>query len=133
MMIKNFEIVRDSGTLFSVNNILGFPHETPELAFDTIYFNREIEVWDRNTYPFTPFHGTPLRTECEKLGYLKDEDIVQSVVVGGSIFNIPQFPKEKIDGIVKTFNMYVNFPKSRWPILKKLKSIHPKQKRSSRN
>ena len=83
LMLKNFAIVEDSGIPFSVNNILGFPHETRELAFDTIEFNRKINAHDRNAYAFTPFHGTPLRKECERLGYLKNEDISKSVVTGG--------------------------------------------------
>ena len=71
LMIKNFKIVEDSGIPFSVINILGFPHETRELAFDTIEFNRKVNANDRNAYAFTPFHGTPLRNECENLGFLK--------------------------------------------------------------
>ncbi len=117
-MIKNFKVVKDSGIPFSVNNIMGFPHETYELAFDTIRLNRSIDADDRNAYPFTPFHGTPLRDECERLGFVKNEDIVQSVVVGGSLLNMPQFPQSKIQGVVKTFNMYVRFPESRWPEIK---------------
>ena len=27
-------------------------------------------------------------------------------------------PKEKVDGLCKTFNLYVSFPKSRWPEIK---------------
>lgn len=119
MMIKNFKVVKDSGIPFSVNNIMGFPHETYELAFDTIRLNRSIEADDRNAYPFTPFHGTPLREECERLGFIKNEDIVQSVVVGGSLLNMPQFPQNRIQGVVKTFNMYVRFPETRWPEIKR--------------
>ena len=113
-MIDNFKIVAKSGIPFSVNNILGFPHETRELAFDTIRFNKLIDANDRNAYHFTPFHGTPLRDEVERLGFLKDEDIVQSFVIGTSLLNMPQFPRDQIEGLTKTFNMYVKFPENRW-------------------
>lgn len=119
LMITNFKIVTDSGIPYSVNNILGFPNETYELAFDTIELNRQIEATDRNAYAFTPFHGVPLRTVCEQLGYLKEDDIVQSIFVAGSCLDMPQFPRKKVNGLVKTFNMYVKFPKSRWPQIKK--------------
>lgn len=119
LMVKNFKIVTDSGIPYSVNNIIGFPNETYELAFDTIELNRQVDSTDRNAYAFVPFHGVPLRAVCEQLGYLKDEDIVQSMFVSGSCLNMPQFPREKINGLVKTFNMYVKFPKSRWPEIKK--------------
>ncbi len=119
LMVKNFKIVVDSGIPFSVNNIMGFPHETYELAFDTVRLNRLIDANDRNAYHFTPFHGTPLRVECENLGFIKNEDIAQSFVIGDSILNMPQFPKNEIQGLVKTFNMYVKFPESRWPEIKR--------------
>jgi len=127
LMIKNFKIVKDSGIPFSVNNILGFPHETEELAFDTIRFNKHVDADDRNAYAFTPFHGTPLRHECEQLGYLKYEDISRSLVIGidKSPLNMPQFPRERVKAIVKTFNMYVKFPESRWPDIKKAEADTP--------
>lgn len=118
LVIERLKIVNKIGIPFSVNNIIGFPHETYELAFDTIELNRKIDASDRNAYPFTPFHGTPLRKVCEDLGYLKDEDIVKSCVEVGSILDMPQFPRDKVMGLVKTFNFYVKFPKSKWPVIK---------------
>ncbi len=121
LMLRNFSIVEHSGIPFSVNNIIGFPHETRELAFDTIEFNRKINANDRNAYAFTPFHGTPLRKECERLGYLKHEDISKSLVarIEENPLDMPQFPKSEIGKIINTFNMYVKFPKHRWPEIKK--------------
>jgi len=112
LIINNFKNVKDSGIPFSINNIVGFPHETRELAFDTIRLNRHVDADDRNAYLYTPFHGTPLRVECEKLGLVKNEDIVQSIVTGESLLDMPQFPKKEVQAIVKTFNMYVKFPES---------------------
>ncbi len=119
IITKNLKVVNDVGIPFSVNNIMGFPHETYELAFDTIEINRQIAASDRNAYAFTPFAGTPLRELVNKLGLLKADDIVNCIFVKGSILNMPQFPREQISGLLKTFNMYVNFPKSRWPDIKK--------------
>ena len=120
LMLNNFKVVEESGIPFSVNNILGFPHETRELAFDTIEFNRKINANDRNAYAYTPFHGTPLRVECERLGYLKYEDISKSLVarIDENPLDMPLFPRSEVGKIVKTFNMYVKFPKSRWPEIK---------------
>ncbi len=129
LMVKNFKIVKDSGIPFSVNNIMGFPHETEELAFDTIRFNKFIDSDDRNAYQFTPFHGTPLRQECERLGLVKDEDIVQSFVVGDSILDMPQFPKRRVIALTKTFNMYVKFPESRWPQIRQAEQDTPEGQR----
>lgn len=127
LMEKNFKIVEASGIPFSVNNILGFPHETEELAFETIRFNRLVNANDRNAYAFTPFHGTPLREECERLGFLKYEDLSRSLLVGidESPLDMPQFPLERVQALVKTFNMYVKFPESRWPEIKKAEEETP--------
>jgi len=40
-----------------------------------------------------------------------------------------QFPKEKIDGLCKTFNLYVSFPKSRWPEIKLAEKNNPEGQR----
>ena len=117
-IIEKLAIVNEIGIPFSVNNMIGFPGETRELAFDTIELNRKIHADDRNAYPFSPFHGVPLRTECERLGYLKDEDIVESMVASGSILDMPQFSKKSVEGLCKTFNLYVSFPRSRWEEIK---------------
>ena len=102
---------------FSVNSIMGFPYETREIAFDTIRLNKTFvdpKIVDINAYPFTPFAGTPLRDVCEMLGYVKKNDVVKSFVANGSVLNMPQFPRDSVQGLVKCFNMYVNFPEERW-------------------
>ena len=119
VIIEGLKTVEDIGIPFSVNNILGFPHETRELAFDTIRLNRTFNADDRNAYPFTPFTGTPLRKVCEDLGFVKNTDIVRSMVANGSILNMPQFNRNDVNGLCKTFNMYVNFPENRWPEIEK--------------
>ena len=119
VITEGLKIVKEIGIPFSVNNILGFPYETRKLAFDTIKINRTFEADDRNAYPFTPFTGTPLRKVCEELGFVKNTDIVKSMVANGSILNMPQFNREEVNGLCKTFNMYVNFSERRWPEIKK--------------
>lgn len=129
LMIKNFKILNDVGMPFSVNNIMGFPHETYDLAFDTIRLNRQIDANDRNAYAFTPFAGTPLRRICNELGLTKETDIVHSIFVNGSLLKMPQFDQQKINNLLKTFNMYVKFPLSRWPDIKRAEENTPEGKR----
>ena len=119
VITEGLKIVKEIVVPFSVNNIIGFPYETRKLAFDTIKLNRTFEADDRNAYPFTPFTGTPLRKVCEELGFVKNTDIVKSMVANGSILNMPQFNREEVNGLVKTFNMYVKFPENRWPEIRK--------------
>ena len=117
-IIKSLEIVNEVNIPFSVNNIIGFPYETYELAFDTIRLNKRIKADSRNAYPFTPFHGTPLRTICDQLGLTKKGQLVESFVAKGSVLDMPQFRKKQVDGLCKTFNLYVNLPEEVWPKIK---------------
>ena len=125
MIVKNFGIVNEVGIPFSVNNIIGFPHETRELAFDTVYLNREFECNDRSAYVFTPFQGTPLRAECDRLGFTQPDQIVQSSVPERTALDMPQFPRSEVLGLVKTFNMYVKFDEDRWPEIRQAEGNTP--------
>ena len=104
----------------SANNIVGFPMETRELAFETIRLNREIieGIDTANCYAFAPFHGTPLRDLAVEKNFL-DADTIGTCLTKGSQLNMPQFPKDQIYGIMRTFNLYTRFPESRWPEIEK--------------
>ena len=108
-----------------MNNIIGFPFETREMAFDTVRLNKTFEADDRNAYPFTPFTGTPLRKVCEDLGFVKKQDIVKSMIANGSILDMPQFSRKEVNGLCKTFNMYVNFPEERWDEIRRAEENTP--------
>jgi len=125
MIVENFAIMNEVGIPFSVNNIMGFPHETRELAFDTVKLNRRFECADRNAFMFTPFTGTPLRDECNRLGFTDPEQVVQSVNTDGTPLDMPQFPRAEVQGLIKTFNMYVNFDESRWPEIREAEPDTP--------
>ena len=125
VIVKGLQLTKEVGIPFSINNIIGFHYETYELAFDTVRINREFDADDRNAYSFTPFAGTPLRDECEKLGFVKKADIARSIVADASILDMPQFPRKQVEGLVKTFNLYVKFPESRWPEIKKAEEETP--------
>ena len=42
-----------------------------------IEINRKIESDNQNIYSFVPFHGTPLRKMCEKLGLIDHDTITK--------------------------------------------------------
>ena len=108
----------------SVNNIVGFPDESPELAMDTVELNRNVadKVDTMNCYPFVPYHGTPLHELSVKRGYV-DDNTPTSCLTGDPVLNMPQFPKEMIKGIIRTFSLYVKFDKARWPEIKLAESF----------
>lgn len=113
-IIKALEIPHRYGVQFSLNNITGFPGETRKLAMDTVELNRSIiDADNANIYSFVPFHGTPLRTLCEKEGLI-DKDTIAKALTDKPMLDMPQYPPHEIEGLKKCFILYVKFPKSRW-------------------
>lgn len=113
-IIETFEIIADGGIPYSVNNIIGFPGETRKLVFETIELNRKIPAYDALTVSvFVPYHGTVLRDEAVKAGYVDKYSIVSDL--HQSTLDMPQLPAKEINGLLRTFPLYVHFDKSIWP------------------
>ncbi|HHT9113496.1 MAG TPA: B12-binding domain-containing radical SAM protein [Candidatus Wunengus sp. YC65] len=110
-VINAFEIIEKSGIPITVNNIIGFPDETREIAFDTIRLNRHIHADSINAYFFVPYRGTPLRQYCIERGYLRPDAKTDSLM-RSSILNMPQFTSDQIKGLVRTFPLYIKMPES---------------------
>jgi anaerobic magnesium-protoporphyrin IX monomethyl ester cyclase len=116
-ILKQFETIADSGIAFSVNNIIGFPDETRELVFETIEFNRLLHGYDTLTVSiFTPYHGTVLRDVAVAKGYL-DGDSLTTHTTSSSLLRMPTMSSQEIDGLARTFTLYVELPKSLWPLI----------------
>jgi radical SAM superfamily enzyme YgiQ (UPF0313 family) len=127
-IIETLKIPHRYGVQFSVNNITGFPTETRELAMDTVEINRHIDSNNQNMYSFAPFHGTPLRKMCEDLGLISNETITRSAT-DTSVLNMPQYPPEEIEGLVKCFVLYVKLPKNRWNDIRRAEANTPEGNR----
>ena len=112
------ECLKKTEIKVSLNNILGFPDETRELVFDTIslnrIFNRRYNVYQINAYYYTPYHGTALRQYCVDRGYIS-KDAQTSYITNDTVLNMPSLSTEQIRGLVRTFTLYVRFPKERYP------------------
>ena len=128
VMIEKFKILNKCDLPFSVNNIMGFPTETRELAMDTIELNRHINADSVNAYSYSPFHGTPLRKMAEELGYVDRLTVARSLTKP-TLLNMPQFPPQAIEGLRRCFVMYVKFPKKRWPEIKQAEALTPEGNR----
>lgn len=113
--IKKLKIVENLNITFSINNIIGFPDETRELAFDTIELNRQFNSDNTSCSIFVPFHGTELHEYAVKKGYLDNNIICAVSNSGESLLNMPQWEKKDITRLRDVFAMYVKFPKNRWP------------------
>ncbi|MBF0546915.1 MAG: B12-binding domain-containing radical SAM protein [Candidatus Riflebacteria bacterium] len=121
-MIEVFSLLNDLNLPFSVNNIIGFPTETRELAFDTIEFNRLVKADSHNCYSFSPFHGTTLRKLAENMGFCSPDTIARSLT-RPTVLNMPQFPPNEIEGIRRCFVLYVKLPKEDWSDIRRAEDL----------
>ncbi len=125
LIIDSIHLLADYGIGCYVDNIIGFPTETRELAFDTIRLNRQLPVTTiRSMYTFSPFHGAPLRDLAITLGYI-DSDTIASSINQMSVLDMPQFPKESIEGVRRCFMPYLLLEEKRWPEIELAEQLTP--------
>lgn len=103
------------GITYNTNNIVGYPHETREIAMETIELNRLFPKMEAsNCFTFTPYYGTPARDHAVQAGFMP-RDAIAAGLAEDSILDMPQFPKEEIRKFRLGFSLFVKFEKSRWP------------------
>ena len=112
--VEALEITAAMGVTYNTNNIVGYPHETREIAIETIELNRLFpKVEATNCFTFTPYYGTPARDQAVEAGFM-DRDSIAAGLAEDSILDMPQFPKEEIRKFRLGFSLLVKFDKSRW-------------------
>jgi anaerobic magnesium-protoporphyrin IX monomethyl ester cyclase len=124
-MVRAMEILADSRLRVSANNVIGFPGETRDLIFETIELNRRFpRVNGVMCAIYNPYHGTRLREIAEERGYI-DRDAVAGDYRKETIMRMEHLPPEAIKGLQRTFPLYVKFPKSRWPEIRRAEALTP--------
>jgi radical SAM superfamily enzyme YgiQ (UPF0313 family) len=123
-VIDAFKILNKYKINVSVNNMIGFPDETRDLVFDTIKLNRKINSDSVNGFVFQPYSGTYLREYCVKKGYIPEDNNFIDNPIGNSVLTMPQLTKEEIEGLLRTFVLYVKMPTSYFPKIKKAEQIN---------
>ncbi|MBN2453540.1 MAG: B12-binding domain-containing radical SAM protein [Candidatus Omnitrophica bacterium] len=118
------DIINEAGLPLSVNNIIGFPCETRELIFDTIELNRKIRSDSVSVFIFYPYTGTRLYELCEEKGLI-DRSVGGATLLHNSVIRNKNLSREHLNRILKTFCLYVRFPKERWDDIEKIESGAP--------
>lgn len=116
-VIEAFNLLKQHRIPITVNNMMGFPGDTRELIFDTISLNHEINIDSTNCFTFTPYKGTELREVAIKAGYLKENDHIHSLI--DSTLDMPQLSRDEIQGLIRTFPLYIKMPKEKFPEIQK--------------
>lgn len=124
LAIEALKIPPQYNVPFSVNNIIGFPDETRELSFDTIEINRAINPDQMSCSILQPYAGTPLRKVAESKKYLSPHAICPANS-DDTLMTMPQYTREEMKGLRRTFAMYVKFPRSRWGEIQQAEQLTP--------
>ena len=123
-LLERFDRIYKSGIDYSVNVIIGFPYETRDKIFETVDFCKKIKGYDALTVSiFTPYHGTVLRDMAIKEGWL-DENELTKHTTSSSMLQMPNLTSQQIDGLMKTFPLYVKFDESDWNNIEKIEYKH---------
>jgi len=107
--------MNDAGIRVATFNIIGCPGETRENVFETIELNRKLNVKACNVYIMFPYPGTPIQIKSKMPIRDKNGNLYQ--VANAKDFRLSKMEPDVLDGLEKTFNVYLNLPKSLWPII----------------
>lgn len=107
-------ILEQCGQGASLNSIIGFPHETRELMFETIMLNRELfRINSRiraNISVFTPFRGCELYDESIASGLFSQVPYLDQTNISSSALRLDALTDEEFAGICRTVPLYVYLP-----------------------
>lgn len=112
---KAFNIINDCGIRISAFNLIGLPGETRENVFETIEFNKKLNVKSGNVYVVYPFPGSQI-SKLHNVNYRrKNGNIVP--MSEASVFHLSKMTPREVEGLKKTFNLYLNLPEALWPVI----------------
>ena len=112
---RAFQIINDHGIRISTFNLIGVREERRENVFETIAFNKKLNVKSANVYILYPFPGTQIYLD-NNINYRgKDNRIIP--MSAASVFNLSNMNIEEVMGLEKTFNLYLSLPEQLWPIV----------------
>ncbi|NQT69554.1 MAG: B12-binding domain-containing radical SAM protein [Desulfobacteraceae bacterium] len=106
----------DAGIRVSTFNMIGLPGETRENVFETIKFNKKLGIKAANVYIIYPFPGTEI-AEIHKTNY-RDADGKMISMGEAARFNLSHMSPAELEGLCKTFNLYLTLPETYWGQIK---------------
>jgi len=95
MTKKAFKLAKEVGLMTIASVVFGFPGETRETAMETIKFILEINPDDVGYYIATPYPGTPMADNVEKMGWLRVTDF-DKYDTATPIFELPTLSMQEL-------------------------------------
>jgi radical SAM superfamily enzyme YgiQ (UPF0313 family) len=106
---KAFEIIKKYNIRATGYTMIGFPTETREEAFQTIYFIRDLDLDISIMSIFYPFVGTPLREFCIEHGFITGKEKTTNFTDPPILKNQPMSPIE-VYNIRRVYSLYSRLP-----------------------
>ena len=113
-IVRAFGLLKNTKMRVVANIIIGSPFETRESIFDSIKLMIELGINRPIINVFSPYRGTKLHQTCVDEGYMHPEALAGDYR-GECVLNMPQLPAKEIEGLQRTFLLYVRFSKEKWP------------------
>lgn len=113
---KAISIIKDHGIRATTFNMIGLPGESRDNVFETIRFNRKLSAESANVFIVYPFHGTEMSIEYKTR--LNGEDGKIIPISKASSFALSKMSPTEVEGLLKTFNLYLSLPEELWPVIR---------------
>lgn len=112
---KAINLLRDAGIRVSTFNMLGMPEESREDVFRTIALNKKCGIEATNVYIVYPYPGTELSDKYRVSCFAKEGTVIP--VAKAAQFAMSAMTPAEVEGLLKTFELYVLLPEKLWPII----------------
>jgi radical SAM superfamily enzyme YgiQ (UPF0313 family) len=107
--------LKDADIRVSTFNMIGLPRETREDVFQTIKFNKSLNIEAANVYIIYPYPGTAIYKKYKINIFDNNGDIIP--VTQAASFHLSQMEPKEVEGLLKTLNLYMRLPEKLWPII----------------
>ena len=116
---NKIDTINNCGIPYGLNVIIGMPHETEKMVFETINLIKEFKGYDGlGVSLFIPYRGTQLREYAVKHKLLDESWISENgYLLGGSPLRMPRqyLQPERSWDIANKFKYFCFFDESVWP------------------
>ncbi len=96
--------------------MIGLPGETRENVFETIKINKMLGITATNVYIIYPYPNTQINEEYNVNFYDNNGHIIP--ISNASSFALSKMIPSEVEGLLKTFELYVRLPEKMWSIIK---------------
>ena len=111
-IINSIRLLTDYDVRISTFNLIGLPTETRFNVFETIRLNKKAGVRATNVYIIYPYPGTAIYMKYKINIYDDHGEIIP--VSQASTFALSKMESKEVEGLLRTFEIYVRMPENYW-------------------